>query len=401
MRTQRRTKAVGYVRVSSEQQATEGVSLDAQRCKMRAYCKAMDIDLIDIIADEGYSASNLKRPGLRAALAMLRNGQASTLIIVKLDRLTRCVKDLGTLCEQYFSDEKAYTLMSLSDSIDTRSASGKLVLNVLTSVAQWEREAIADRTKEAMAHLKEQGVRVGGVPYGWRYSSEVDANGRRLVVKHPEEQKAIRRICALHLKQIPAPQIVQRLEQEGLPSRGKRWHTRSVYQVLQRSGHAVRTYRQDAPRVQPTVLELKRDKQAAAQRAMQLRAQRLSLRDIGARLLGEGLLPARGARWYAATVLDLLPRVASGLSAGAPGSTRPASKRSHHEPALGRPASRATARPASERAGARASAQAEPPRKRAQVEVCERSTPTRPAAKSSSLPARRAAADARPRAQAG
>ena len=152
MRTQRRTKAVGYVRVSSEQQATEGVSLDAQRYKMRAYCKAMDIDLIDIIADEGYSASNLKRPGLRAALAMLRNGQARTLIVVKLDRLTRCVKDLGTLCEQYFSDEKAYTLMSLSDSIDTRSASGKLVLNVLTSVAQWEREAIADRTKEAMAN---------------------------------------------------------------------------------------------------------------------------------------------------------------------------------------------------------------------------------------------------------
>ena len=81
MRTQRRTKAVGYVRVSSEQQATEGVSLDAQRYKMRAYCKAMDIDLIDIIADEGYSASNLKRPGLQAALTMLRSGKACTLIV--------------------------------------------------------------------------------------------------------------------------------------------------------------------------------------------------------------------------------------------------------------------------------------------------------------------------------
>mgnify|MGYP000561897321 CR=1 FL=1 len=401
MRTQRRTKAVGYVRVSSEQQATEGVSLDAQRYKMRAYCKAMDIDLIDIIADEGYSASNLKRPGLRAALAMLRNGQASTLIVVKLDRLTRCVKDLGTLCEQYFSDEKPYTLMSLSDSINTKSASGKLVLNVLTSVAQWEREAIADRTKEAMAHLKLQGVKVGGVPYGWRYSSEVDANGRRLIVKHPEEQKAIRRICALHDKQVPAAQIVQRLTQEGLPPRGKRWHTKSVYQVLTRAGRTVREYRQDAPRVLPTVLEVKRDKQAAAQRAVQLRAQRLSLRDIGARLLGEGLLPPRGAQWYAATVLDLLPRVASGLTAGAPGSTRPASKRSSHEPALGRPASRTAARPASERVGVRALAKAEPLRKRAQVAVCERSTATRPATKSSSLPARRAAADARPRAQAG
>ena len=401
MRTQRRTKAVGYVRVSSEQQATEGVSLDAQRCKMRAYCKAMDIDLIDIIADEGYSASNLKRPGLQAALAMLRSGRASTLIVVKLDRLTRCVKDLGTLCEQYFSDEKPYTLMSLSDSINTKSASGKLVLNVLTSVAQWEREAIADRTKEAMAHLKLQGVKVGGVAYGWRYSSEVDANGRRLIVKHPEEQKAIKRICALHLKQIPAPQIVQRLEQEGLPSRGKRWHTRSVYQVLQRAGHLVREYRQEAPRVQPTVLELKRDKQAAAQRAIQLRAQRLSLRDIGAHLLGEGLLPARGAQWYAATVLDLLPRIASGATAGAPYSKRAPSKTPNNERELGRgPARCAATCPAPDRASARALAKAEPPRKRAKSGACERSTPTRRAATSSSLPVRRVAADARPRSQA-
>ena len=154
MGTQRRTKAVGYVRVSSEQQASEGVSLDAQRHRLRDYCRAMDIELVDIISDEGYSASSLKRPGLQAALSMLRQGKATTLIVVKLDRLTRCVKDLGTLCEQYFTDAKSHTLLSLSDAIDTRSASGKLVLNVLTSVAQWEREAISDRTREAMDHLK-------------------------------------------------------------------------------------------------------------------------------------------------------------------------------------------------------------------------------------------------------
>ena len=86
----------------------------------------------------------------------------------------------------------------------------------------------------------------------------------------------------------------------------------------------MRQYRQDAPRVLPTVLELKRDKQAAAQRAVQLRSQRLSLRDIGARLLGEGLLPPRGAQWYAATVLDLLPRPATPRpTAGGPGHESP------------------------------------------------------------------------------
>ncbi|PSM31761.1 recombinase family protein [Haliangium sp. UPWRP_2] len=311
MRAQRNTKAVGYVRVSSEQQASEGVSLDAQKHKLRDYCRAMDIDLVDIIADEGYSASTLKRPGLQVALSMLKRGQAHSLIVVKLDRLTRCVKDLGTLCEQFFSDDKPYTLLSLSDAIDTRSASGKLVLNVLTSVAQWERGAIADRTREAMAHLKRQGVRLGGAPYGWRYAPERDAQGRRPLVKHPEEQQAIKRICALHGRKVPAQEIAQRLDEEKRPARGKRWHKRSVYQILERAGYSVRSRRKEAARVKPTRQELKRDKQAAAQRAKQLRAQRLSLREIAARLLGEGLLPPRGAQWYAATVMDLLPRPAS------------------------------------------------------------------------------------------
>ncbi len=142
MKPQQRTKAIGYIRVSSDQPVQEGVSLDAQRHKLRDYCRAMDIELIDIVADEGYSASTLKRPGLQVALGKLQRGLAQALIVTKLDRLTRCVKDLGTLCTDYFSDGKPSTLLSVSDSIDTRTAAGKLVLNVLTSVAQWEREAI-------------------------------------------------------------------------------------------------------------------------------------------------------------------------------------------------------------------------------------------------------------------
>ncbi len=79
--------AVGYVRVSTQEQVSEGVSLDAQRDKLRAYCKCSDIKLIDIKADEGISGGALERPGLQAALAMLRRGTAITLIVVKLDRI--------------------------------------------------------------------------------------------------------------------------------------------------------------------------------------------------------------------------------------------------------------------------------------------------------------------------
>ena len=77
----------------------------------------------------------------------------------------------------------------LSDSINTRSASGKFVLNVLTSVAQWEREAIVDRTWEAMAHLKQQGVRLGCVPYGWRYASDSMPTGAGSSVPHRPKKR--------------------------------------------------------------------------------------------------------------------------------------------------------------------------------------------------------------------
>jgi DNA invertase Pin-like site-specific DNA recombinase len=270
----------------------------------------MDIELVDIVADEGYSASTLKRPGLQVALAMLRRGQAEALIVVKLDRLTRCVKDLATLCEQYFAAGRPSTLLSLSDAIDTRSASGKLVLNVLTSVAQWEREAISDRTREALAHLLRQGVKLGGAPYGWRYSDELDASGRHMLAEVPAEQDAIQRICAMYDADVPMLEICARLQAEGLPPRGPRWHKRTLYRILERAGYEDPARPKNEPRPRRAPVELRRDKRAAAVRAAQLRVERLSLRDIGARLLGEGYLPPRGAQWYAATVLDLLNRPA-------------------------------------------------------------------------------------------
>src|SRR5262245_36482330 len=118
-------------------QATEGVSLEAQREKIRAYCMALDLELVEICEDQGYSAKSLERPALKEALAKLRSNKAVILLVTKLDRLTRSVKDLGQLVDSYFLPGQ-YSLLSISDSIDTRTASGRLVLNVLASVAQWE-----------------------------------------------------------------------------------------------------------------------------------------------------------------------------------------------------------------------------------------------------------------------
>jgi DNA invertase Pin-like site-specific DNA recombinase len=154
--------------VSTDKQADRGVSLDAQRAKVKAYAELYDLDSADVIVDAGESAKSLDRPGLQRALAMLKAGEADALLVVKLDRLTRSVVDLGSLVERYFAPGKA-ALLSVGEQIDTRSAAGRLVLNVLASVSQWEREAIGERTATAMQHKARQGEYTGGqAPYGRR-----------------------------------------------------------------------------------------------------------------------------------------------------------------------------------------------------------------------------------------
>jgi DNA invertase Pin-like site-specific DNA recombinase len=143
---------LGYIRVSTEAQADGGVSLGAQRERLTAYAIAMDLQLVDIVEDAGVSAKSLARPGLQSALGRLEKGEASGLLVTKLDRLTRSVRDLGDLVQGYFGTKNS--LLSVGDAIDTRSAAGRLVLNVLTSVAEWEREAGAERIREALSHVK-------------------------------------------------------------------------------------------------------------------------------------------------------------------------------------------------------------------------------------------------------
>jgi site-specific DNA recombinase len=164
-----KTRAIAYVRVSTDKQADHGVSLEAQESKVRAYAALYDLDLVDVVVDAGASAKTLDRPGLTRVLAMVKRGEVDAVVVMKLDRLTRSVADLGTLVERYF--QKA-ALLSVSEQIDTRTAGGRLVLNVLASVAQWEREAIGERTATAMKHKASKGERVGAIPYGFALADD-------------------------------------------------------------------------------------------------------------------------------------------------------------------------------------------------------------------------------------
>jgi site-specific DNA recombinase len=152
-------KVIGYTRVSTEEQACTGVSLAAQEAKLRQYADLYDLDLLGVIADAGLSAKSLARPGLQRALDALESGAAEGILIAKLDRLCRSVGDWGTLIDRYFG--KKFALLSVADQIDTRSASGRMGLNILMSVAQWEREIIGERTSAALQFKKSQGVKLG------------------------------------------------------------------------------------------------------------------------------------------------------------------------------------------------------------------------------------------------
>lgn len=267
--------------------------------------------MIDIVIDEGFSAKSLERPGLKRALAMLTTGQADALVVVKLDRLTRNVRDFAYLVDSYFCDGRPWSLLSVSDAIDTRSASGKLNLNVIMSVAQWERETISERTKEAMDELRRQGVQTGRPPYGWRYSQQTDEHGRRQIEEDPEEQHGIRRLCELYDADLYIKDICEILEAEGIPSRRQAWHRRTIYRVLERAGYEdpegrVRKSGQSRKQKEHALGAVVRDKGLCAWRAAQLRAQGLSLRQIGEALLAERYLPPRGDIWHAGSVLDLL-----------------------------------------------------------------------------------------------
>ena len=222
------TRLVAYIRVSTADQAESGYSLDAQRHRLEAYAEAMDIQLVAIEVDAGVSAKSIRRPGLQGALARLQAGEADGLLVAKLDRLTRSVGDLSALLAPELFGER-YSLLSVADSIDTRTAAGRLVLNVLTSVSQWEREAISERTREGLAEARRQGVEAGAAPYGYRH-----VGGRREPVA--VQQTAVARMVELRSGGATLRTIAATLQTEGhRPARGDTWQASTVGKILKRA----------------------------------------------------------------------------------------------------------------------------------------------------------------------
>jgi DNA invertase Pin-like site-specific DNA recombinase len=205
---------IGYVRVSTHEQAMSGLGLADQETRIRETIRARpDMRLLQVIRDEGESAGTLERPGLHRALSLLAAGRADGLVVAKLDRLSRSTVDFGLLLEWFRSSDKV--LVALDLGVDTSTASGQLVANVMMAVAQWERSAISERTRAALAALRAQGRPVG----------------RPAVV---DDQALATRIRTMRDAEMTLRQIAAVLNDEGVPTmRGAgQWQPSAIQSAL-------------------------------------------------------------------------------------------------------------------------------------------------------------------------
>lgn len=155
-------KIIGYIRVSTGEQAESGAGLAAQRATLEREIAVREWELIEICEDAGVSGSTLRREGLHRALGLIEAGQADALAVAKLDRLSRSLLDFAALMDR--SRKNGWAVVALDVGVDTTTPNGEMVANVMATFAQFERQLIGQRTKEALAMKRAAGVRLGRPP---------------------------------------------------------------------------------------------------------------------------------------------------------------------------------------------------------------------------------------------
>ena len=223
--------AIGYVRVSTEDQAKEGVSLDNQKSKIEAYCQLKDLELSEIVEDAGISAKNLKRPGVQKVLRMARKKQVDAIVVYKLDRIFRSTVDALETTKMF--DKWGVSFHSIEETLDTQSAMGRFFFTLTAALAEMERRIIGERTKAALAHKRAKRESTGGYapPYGY----DLDDTGH--LIRNDLEQKGIKLIRSLHEKGNSLRVICRELEANGYRTKtGKdEWNPKTVSMILKRT----------------------------------------------------------------------------------------------------------------------------------------------------------------------
>ena len=227
-------EAVVYVRVSTAEQANEGVSLAAQTAKARAWCELNGVTIAATHTDAGLSGKRAdNRPALQQALADVVS-RRGVLVVYSLSRLSRSTRDAITISEQLA--KAGADLASLTEAIDTSTASGRAFFTIMAAMAQLEREQLGERTRAAMQHKKSKLERVGAVPFGF----DLDDDGVHLT-PNTQEQEIIGLIHQLRSEGYSLRAIADELTRRDIATKeGKRtsWHYGSVRRILDRQNAA-------------------------------------------------------------------------------------------------------------------------------------------------------------------
>lgn len=221
-------KAIGYIRVSTSGQVTDGVSLDAQRAKIEAWAVANDYELIAIHEDAGITGTSMeKRPGLQAALAATGKGMA--LVAYSISRIARSTADMLEIATGL--EKKGADLVSLSEKIDTSSAAGKMVFRMMAVLSEFERDQISERTTAALAHKKAKREKYSALPLGY-------ADQAGMLIPVDEELRVVAEIKDMRAAGMTLMAIADDLNKRGIVGkRGGQYYARTIKNILENTLH--------------------------------------------------------------------------------------------------------------------------------------------------------------------
>lgn len=210
-----------YPRVSTEDQFRHGHSLDEQKERMLKLCDYKNYEVYKVYEDAGISAKNMNRPAFQEMIQDVKDGKINKIIVYKLDRLTRSIKDLEEIC--IFLEDNHCSLESMCEDINTSTANGKFFIRMLTILAQLEIERTSERTKFGMVGAVKKGHFVGRAPIGY------DKVDKKLVINDLESE-VIRRIFDLYIKGTAANAITKLLNEEKVLNR--KWIPTLIDRIL-------------------------------------------------------------------------------------------------------------------------------------------------------------------------
>ena len=283
--------AVGYVRVSTDMQAIDGLSLDAQRHAIKAYCAINNLRLLKICQDIE-SGGKADRPGLADALSV----KADVVVVLKFDRVSRSIKHFCEMYEDHFADGTK-ELVAIRESIRLDSALGRALVSILLVFAQMEREATGERTREAISHIRRSGYHFGKIPYGYKTVPAPDNPRFRILSEDESEQKALSRVKALVESKRGLVEIADILNEEHIePPQGKKWTKSLLYNLKSRKG-----WHSSKP-----INDRKHTDEEAKIRMRELRDRGLTYQSIANILNEQGYLPYKGKGFSASSVSRLL-----------------------------------------------------------------------------------------------